>query len=1154
MTDLFKKTAIFSLSVITAIGMMGAIAAPSTANAQSLSSSQIDSIISLLQSFGADQGTIDNVEASLMGEAPSGNTGSDSGSSTATECDFNRDLSSGSQGSDVKCLQEYLNSAGYTVANSGVGSPGNETEYFGSLTAQAVTAWQNANAAEVLQPVGLSSGTGYWGQSSIDYYNQVAAGTGTGTGDTGDTGADTPSSGVDVSAESMDNVSVPRNATLVSLGEFNFASGENTDIESLVFERRGAGDRTDWDRVYVYNDGNRIGSGRTVNTNHEATFSNLNIDLDDGEVTTLTLKGTVSSSQSGSVHYFDLTSANLDNGANVSGLPATGRQVTTANATVGSLQVSNNSPVQLNPELGDQDVEIWNSDLQASDEDMDLESIIVTQYGSVTMADLANYTVRVDGSEENADISVDGDEVTIEFDGSGYFVEDGDNVEVSLRADITGDAYIKGGSGTIQMNIDENNDISAIGRDFGYGANITHGATFGSTSVGPVTINAAELNFSFVGPQTGDIGLSAEDTVLFETELTTAAELEVEDIKFDFAVSGAPNSIHLQDLKLKNKDTGRVLAGPTEIASSSGNANQTFSDVFSLSSGTHNLQVTADVGNDMVNGAEVTVTLDISSLDAENLDTSENINVNDDVIPSDSLAGKKQTFTQPDLSVDNSPTPASQTYVVGKSDTVLGAYVLEASKVSGIDVRQLSSRFSVSSGTTAGLTGSLTLRKGSATGDAIDSQSISSGNSVSTVTFDTSGDLNLAAGEQETVYVVSSIKSDFNPESGVNHTATSSITSVTAKDDDNNDPLFNGSSGTFTDVDGTSFTIAQSGSFDTVAFGGNNPSEDMVITPGSDVLFSSYRLRPTNEDVQMRDFVASIASSTEAKYFDRVKAFVDGSQVSSKVITNATRLFEDVNVDMTKDEDTTFDFKASLVDNFTNLDSGAELELYFATSTDNYDIVGLDSGQSVTFTTSSIDEASEGLRTYQVANSYPSFNFTGSDATLSAGTKNLYKFEVAANNDDVELRELTFDVQVSEQSSSSAGDLQVGSFELLKNGSVVGSATTSDSDSNGTIGDNGADGSSETATTTITLSNVSDYTIGSGDTATFTLRGDVDGVGSDDANSISVNLDNSDEDASFSASDAYSASHAGTTIWSDTYRHFNGAYLDFPTDSQTLSL
>ena len=85
-------------------------------------------------------------------------------------CEITRSLKVGMTGEDVLCLQRYLNWSNHTVASSGPGSPGNETMYFGGLTANAVANWQNSNSLQVLAPLGLTSGTGFWGQASFNYY------------------------------------------------------------------------------------------------------------------------------------------------------------------------------------------------------------------------------------------------------------------------------------------------------------------------------------------------------------------------------------------------------------------------------------------------------------------------------------------------------------------------------------------------------------------------------------------------------------------------------------------------------------------------------------------------------------------------------------------------------------------------------------------------------------------------------------------------------------------------------------------------------------------------------------------------------------------------------------------------------------------------
>lgn len=86
---------------------------------------------------------------------------------------FTRNLTIGSMGEDVRQLQVFLNSYSNEtrVANSGVGSVGNETTYFGQLTQNALIRFQNLFAQQILIPVGLTSGTGYLGPSTRNFVN-----------------------------------------------------------------------------------------------------------------------------------------------------------------------------------------------------------------------------------------------------------------------------------------------------------------------------------------------------------------------------------------------------------------------------------------------------------------------------------------------------------------------------------------------------------------------------------------------------------------------------------------------------------------------------------------------------------------------------------------------------------------------------------------------------------------------------------------------------------------------------------------------------------------------------------------------------------------------------------------------------------------------
>lgn len=123
-----------------------------------LSEEQIQAILGLLRSFGADQTTISNVESALRGRPtpPAPPTVP----SVCVGITFTRDLRIGMSGDDVKCLQALLEV-----------TP--QTGYFGPLTAEAVKRFQEKYASEILTPLGLTSGTGYVGARTRAKLNEL---------------------------------------------------------------------------------------------------------------------------------------------------------------------------------------------------------------------------------------------------------------------------------------------------------------------------------------------------------------------------------------------------------------------------------------------------------------------------------------------------------------------------------------------------------------------------------------------------------------------------------------------------------------------------------------------------------------------------------------------------------------------------------------------------------------------------------------------------------------------------------------------------------------------------------------------------------------------------------------------------------------------
>jgi len=136
------KKNIFLGLTIAAILVVGANAVPPSASALTVGEiqSQIQSLLAriaeLTQQRDASAGVSANANASVAPMA-----------SRHRICAIlNRNLSRGTQGDDVRGLQEYLNAEGYLSANA--------TGYFGPMTANAVARWQATQGVSSVGAVG----------------------------------------------------------------------------------------------------------------------------------------------------------------------------------------------------------------------------------------------------------------------------------------------------------------------------------------------------------------------------------------------------------------------------------------------------------------------------------------------------------------------------------------------------------------------------------------------------------------------------------------------------------------------------------------------------------------------------------------------------------------------------------------------------------------------------------------------------------------------------------------------------------------------------------------------------------------------------------------------------------------------------------------
>jgi len=231
---------------------------------------------------------------------------------------WNRTLHMGSTGTDVHFLQQFLNSHPDTrVAAVGAGSQGNETSYYGALTGAAVANFQNKYRSGILTPIGLTSPTTFFGNSTKAKMNSLCVATQTPAPPTTPSNPSNPSTPVSVlqgegdldtfEIETADDVTIAEAAADAPIALLTLEA-DNGDIEisrmdiSLVADN--ANDEKDpWDvfeDVSLWVDGEKIAERSVDNrsdflnrTTGTLRLSDLKLVLKEDEEVEITLAASV---------------------------------------------------------------------------------------------------------------------------------------------------------------------------------------------------------------------------------------------------------------------------------------------------------------------------------------------------------------------------------------------------------------------------------------------------------------------------------------------------------------------------------------------------------------------------------------------------------------------------------------------------------------------------------------------------------------------------------------------------------------------------------------------------------------------------------------------------------------------------------------------
>lgn len=620
--------------------------------------------------------TISSLQAQLAGMTG----GTTTGGTTTGSYNFTMNHKMGDQGGEVMDIQKFLNANGFAVAATGAGSPGNESSYFGSKTKAAVIAWQNANAASVLTPVGLTAGTGYWGASSRAYANTMGGGTTT-TTPTG--------TGVTVSAAAQPaNGLAVTNAARVPFTKFVVTnnSGVAQTINSVTVERGGLADDAAFSSIVLLDaNGIQLGNSRVINSVHQANIGEA-VTLNAGESRTFTVAanmGSNLSSYAGQVASFSVVAVNTT--ATVAGsLPITGAAHTiNASLSIGSVTAARgveDPNGTATKEIGTTGYAFTAVKFTAgSAENVRLNSIRFDQSGSASDTDINNVMAYVDGTAYSPVIS--GDSFTFNF-GSGIVINEGLSKEVVVKADIIG-----GTNRTVVFDVYKLTDVNVTGETYGYGVTPTVGTGWSSSSpvydASVVTISAGTFNSvskSSAAPA-ANIAIQTSDQILGAFSVDIKGEpITVQTLGMTATIGGGPVGTDLDNVTLVDQN-GTVLAGPVD-ASGDATGDLSFSGV-SFPTGVTTVYVKGYL--DSTFGAADTIVMSTTP-STDWSDATGDVTGDSVSLPSSTATANTMTVQAATLSATTLTQPAARSVTPGTTDFVWATASLDAAN-SGEDVR-----------------------------------------------------------------------------------------------------------------------------------------------------------------------------------------------------------------------------------------------------------------------------------------------------------------------------------------------------------------------------------------------------------------------------------------------------------------------------------
>ena len=956
------------------------------AHAAALTSSQVQSILSLLSSFGADSTTIANVQASLTGGTPSSTGGSSVGGS-ASSCSFTKDLTMKSAGSEVTCLQKALIAGGYSI-------PAGATGYFGSQTRTAVIAWQKA--------LGVSPAVGYFGAISRAHWNLGGS-----TGSTGGSTGGTVGAGTGTGLKVALSPTSPNNSVLVQgqgigdLADFTFSNPTSAPINvtGLTFNRIGVSNDSTMTNVYLYNGGTRITDSAGI-SNGQYSYSNSAglFTVAAGGTYTVSVRSDILAGSNGQQLGASLVSVTSNGTLDSSvSFPINSGYQTISAATIATVDFTNvtATPTAAISISAQNDYPVWQDTVSVGNNPVKLSSMRFLNLGSADSSAITNLRLYVDGVQAGSAIATLGSDRSVTFDltSAPVLLSESSHV-IKVLANITNVAA----SRTVQFSVQRSSDSMFVDSELGQPVAATAAnGTFTTVQTGVISIQAASA------------GVSVSRDPASPTQNVAVGGTNLKFASFDMLATG--ENVKVSDLSVSTSNAdglnnGKIMvngiqAGSTKDITTTAVDFQLGSSLILPAGQTAIVDVYADAqkasGANLPNNTAVVITLAAGVSNGQGVSSYTTTNV-----PAAPVSGNSVIVSNSSLTASESTSYGNQTIVSGSNNAHLGSFALSTGSTGSVSVNTISVTFpnAVSSTIT-----NLTLKDGSTV----------LGTVITTPSTNNSFPVNF------TIPVSSSKTLDLygNILSGANTgTIVASIDTGTTGTDNSGQSVSVGTAVPLQTISLGAGTLA-------ITTGAGDPVSNNVLAGASGVQVGEFNFAASNSayTVQNLEILVPTAQANDVSNVTVSYKDVNGAtQTATQALVNngsgnATATFQGLTMYVPSNDNANLDVSVGIPLVASNATSGAGIKVSLDTGLSANQFRAIDSAGNAT-TTIGVGTAVASNGTFYVRKSIPTFAVKSVSGS-AVGTP-LYQFSVTADPAGaVEWSQLTFNIATSSTAASS---------------------------------------------------------------------------------------------------------------------------------------